>query len=299
MKKITLAGDFPFTDEQKARLQALGQVNQVSFSSSAEWLEAVKGSDVILSDGDYLYDNLEKLENVFVTYPYIEIGAFDAEKLKERSVFVANTQGSNREAIVEWVMFAVLSLFRKFPEYLNTPTTKPFALHNSLVGKKVLIVGKGSIGSAIGEVCRAFKMDVDFHTREDSLSEKSAGADLVINALNCNSSSKNLLDKNFFMNLKSGSYFATFARPYTYDIDGLIKSIDTGIVAGAGIDCDPEEPFDTENAFYQKCLSHPKILVTPHVAFAAKEASAQGREVAIQNIEAYLRGEPQNILTKI
>jgi phosphoglycerate dehydrogenase-like enzyme len=70
-------------------------------------------------------------------------------------------------------------------------------------------------------------------------------------------------------------------------------------VAGAGIDCDPEEPFDTENAFYQKCLNHPKVLVTPHVAFSAKEASAQGREVAIQNIEAYLQGDPQNILTKI
>ncbi len=299
MKKITLAGDFPFTDEQKSRLQALGEVNQVSCSSSDEWLQAVMDSDVILSDGDYLYENLEKLENVFVTYPYIEIGAFDTEKLKQRGVFVANTKGSNRDAIVEWVIFAILSLFRKFPEYLNTTVTKPFALHNSLVGKKVLIVGKGSIGSAIGEVCRAFKMDLDFYTREDNLSEKSGVADLVINALNCNSSSKNLLDENFFMKLKAGSYYVTFARPYTYDIDGLIKSIDAGIVAGASIDCDPEEPFDTENAFYQKCLSHPKILVTPHVAFSAKEASAQGREVAIQNIEAYLRGEPQNILTKI
>lgn len=299
MKRITLAGDFPFNDEQRVRLALLGEVRNVSFSSSEEWLEAVQGSDVILSDGDYLYENLENLENVFVTYPYIEIGAFDTEKLKEREVFVANTSGSNRDAIVEWVMFAVLSLFRKFPDYLNVKETKPFALHNSLVGKKVLIVGKGSIGTSIGDVCSAFKMEVDFHTRANNLSEKSAEADLVINALNCNSSSKNLLDEKFFMELKPGSYFAAFTRPYTYDIDGLLKSIDAGIIAGAGIDCDPEEPFDTENAFYRKCLNHPKVLVTPHVAFSAKEASSQGREVAIQNIEAYLRGESKNILTKI
>ncbi|MEK7462383.1 MAG: NAD(P)-dependent oxidoreductase [Patescibacteria group bacterium] len=298
MKRITLAGDFPFTDEQRARLDSLGAVRNVSFSSSEEWLAAVQGSDIILSDGDYLFENLEKLEDVFVTYPYIEIGAFDTEKLKRRGVFVANTSGSNRDAIVEWVMFVVLSLFRKFPDYLNTNETKPFALHNSLVGKKVLIVGKGSIGTCIGDMCKAFKMDVDFYTREDNLYEKSVEADLVINALNCNSSSKNLLDEKFFMSLKEGSYFVTFARPYTYDIDDLLKSIDAGIVAGAGIDCDPEEPFDTQNAFYQKCLNHPKVLVTPHVAFSAKEASAQGREVAIQNIEAYLIGEPQNILTK-
>ena len=299
MKKITLAGEFPFTEEQSERLRSLGEVNTVTFSSSEEWLDSVQDSDVILSDGDYLLENLERLQNVFVTYPYIELGAFDAEKLKERGVFVANTSGSNRDAIVEWVMFAVLSLFRKFPEYLNTPETKPFALHNSLVGKKVLIVGKGSIGSRIGEVCNVFKMEVDFYTRQDNLAEKSTNADLIINALNCNSSSKNLLDEKFFLGLKTGSYFVTFARPYTYDVDGLIKSIDAGVVAGAGIDCDPEEPFDTENAFYQKCLNHPKVLVTPHVAFSAKEASAQGRETAIQNIEAYLRGEPQNILIKI
>jgi phosphoglycerate dehydrogenase-like enzyme len=299
MKKIAIAGDFPFTDEQKARLETLGEVKHVTFSSSEEWLTAVQGSDVILSDGDYLLENLDELENVFVTYPYIELGAFNAEKLKERGVFVANTSGSNRDSIIEWVMFAVLSLFRKFPEYLNVTEDKPFVLNQSLAGKKVLIVGKGSIGTGIGEVCTAFKMNVEFFTRKDDLRAKSADVDLVINALNCNSSSKNLLDEDFFMSLKPGSYFVTFARPYTYDIDGVLKSIDAGILTGAGIDCDPEAPFDTTNDFYQKCLKHEKVLVTPHVAFASKEASANGREIAVQNIEAYLKGKPQNILTKV
>jgi len=299
MKKITIAGEFPFTDEQVSRLEALGEVRKVNFSSPEEWLTQVQGSDVILSDGDYLLENLGKLENVFVTYPYIEIGAFDSMKLKERSVIVANTRGSNCDSIIEWVIFSVLSLFRKFPEYLNVRENKPFTLHSSLAGKKVLIIGKGNIGSGIGEVCETLKMDVDFFTREDDLHDKSRDADLIINALNCNSSSKNILDDVFFMGLKKGSYFVTFARPYTYSIDGLLNSIDAGIVAGAGIDCDPEEPFDTQNAFYQKCLHHQKVLVTPHVAFATKEASAQGRETAIRNIEAYLKGEPQNIIEKI
>lgn len=300
MKKITIAGSLPFADDQKARLDTFGQVRTVNdYTSADEWLTAVQGSDVILSDGDYLLENLEKLENVFVTYPYIELGAFDSEKLKEKGVLVANTRGSNRDSIIEWVLFTTLSLFRKFPEYLNTTETKPFTLNQSLAGKNVLIVGKGSIGTGIGEVCKAFKMNVDFYTREDDLAAKSKGADLIINALNCNSSSKNLLNEEFFMNLKQGSYYVTFARPYTYDIDGVLKSLDAGILAGAGIDCDPEAPFDTTNEFYKKCVQHDKVLVTPHVAFATKEASANGREIAIQNIEAYLKGTPQNILTKV
>lgn len=290
MKKIIIMGSFPFSDEQKSRLATLGEVATVtSFSSSEEWLSLVQGADVILSNGVYLLENLPKLKNVFVTYPFIELGAFDSNKLKENGVLVSNTQGSNRNSIIEWVMFMVLSLFRKFPTYLNTTQNYEFTLNQSLEGKKVIIIGKGSIGTVIGEVCKSFKMEVDFFVRGDDLETKSANADIVINALNCNSTSKLLLNEEFFMNLKPASYYVSFVRAYTYDINGMIKSLDANILAGASIDCDPEMPYDTTNDFYKKCLNHQKILVTPHVAFATKEASANGREIAVQNIEAYLK----------
>jgi len=299
MKKITVAGSFPFTDEQKSRLEALGEVKTVSgYSSPEEWLAAVEGSDVILSDGDYLLENLENLENVFVTYHYIELGPFDSEKLKAKGVYVANAQSGNRNSITEWTIFITLSLFRKFPLYLRTTVSHEFVRHPSLEGKKVLIVGKGSIGSGVGDVLTVLKMDVDYFVRGDDLKKKAADADLVVNALNCNSSSKNLLDKDFFVSLKPGSYYVTFARPYTYDIDGVIESINSGILEGAGIDCDPEPLFDVTNDFYQKCLKNEKILVTPHVAGITKEAGKNGIEIAVQNVEAFLKGSPQNILTK-
>jgi len=196
-------------------------------------------------------------------------------------------------------MFMILSLFRKLPSYLNIAEGVPFVLNQSLVGKKVLIVGKGSIGTSIGEVCESFKMNVDYFTREDNLKDKAADADLIVNALNCNSSSKNLLDEDFFMSLKKGSYYVTFARQYTYDLQGMTKSLDADILVGAGIDCDPEEPYNVDNEFYQTCLKHEKILVTPHVAFATSEASANGRETVVQNIEAYCKDAPQNVITKI
>lgn len=174
----------------------------------------------------------------------------------------------------------------------------PVELQETLAGKKVLIVGHGSIGSQIGKLCEAFHMDINFFDRGDDLLEKSKDADLIINSLNCNTSSKNLLNEAFFANLKKGSYFVTFARPYTYDINGLIKSIESGNVAGAAIDCDPEDFGDTTNEFYQKCLNCEKILVTPHIAFATRQAVINGREIAIQNIEAFINGKPQNILKK-
>ena len=141
-------------------------------------------------------------------------------------------------------------------------------------------------------------MEVSYFKRGDDLHTSAKDADLVVNALNCNISSENLLDADFFMNMKQGSYYVTFSRPYTYDIDGLIKAIDAGVVAGAGIDCDPESFGDTENAFYKKCMTNDKILVTPHIAFSTTQAIAQGREIVIEVIEGYLSGEEKNVLKK-
>lgn len=297
--KITLIGSFTLNDQQIRRLQKLGDVTEIPEPSSAEqWIQRVQGADVICSDGSYLLENLDKLKNVFVTYPYIELGMFDSKKLQENGVTVANTQGSNRDSIVEWVMFMVLSLFRRTPNYIRIIEDPPFERTESLRDKKVLVIGKGNIGSQVGVLCAAFGMHVDYFMRGDDLRAKSADADMVINCLSVNSTTKNLLNEEFFMNLKHGAYFVSFVRHYTYDINGLLISLDGNILAGAAIDCDPEPLFDTTNAFYKKCLTNDKILVTPHIAAITETARANAMETLVQNVEAFAKGVPQNILNK-
>jgi phosphoglycerate dehydrogenase-like enzyme len=299
MKKIALDGDFNFTDEQVARLNAVGQVEKLeSVSSDEEWLNAVKGYDVVCNWGDHVLANLNKLENVLITYPYTELGSFGSDELAKRNVYIANARGGNRKSIVEWTTFMILSLYRQFPTFLRTTEQHPFTSTESVEGKKVLIVGHGTIGTEVGERCEAFGMVVDYFNRGDDLAAKTNQADVVVNALNCNPSSKNLLDADFFSKMKKGAYYVTFVRPYTYDIDGLISAIEAGIVGGAAIDCDPEPLFDVSNDFYKKCLSNEKILVTPHVAGVTNQAAANGLEVMVKNVESYLNGKPQNILKK-
>ena len=298
MKKIHALG-IKLNEEQTKRLTAIAELKEFESPTSVEdFLGKTENADVIYSNWDYLLESLPKLKNVFVTYPYIELGVFNSEELEKNGVFVSNANGGNRDSIVEWAMYMTLSLFRNLFPKVRTTEDFPFALDESLQGKKVLIVWHGSIWSQIGILCKAFGMDVTFFERGNNLTTLSKEADLVINALNCNSSSKNLLDKDFFMHLKQGSFYLTFVRPYTYDIDGLIESINANIVAGAAIDCDPEDSGDTKNEFYLKLLSNPKILITPHVAFATKQASINGREISIQNIESYISGNPKNILKK-
>lgn len=286
-------------DDLKTRLNAFGEVKYFpSPSSSEELLKQAEGANVLYSDGAFLLASLPKLKNIFVTYPYVELGVFNSEELKNNGVMIANSQGGNRPSIIEWVMFMTLSLFRKFIPLVRVSKNIPVDVQESLDGKKVLIVGKGSIGTKIAIPCKAFGMKVDFFQRGDDLFAKSANVDLVINALNCNSTSKNLLDEKFFMSLKKGTYFISFVRQYTYDLNGLLKSIDNGITGGAAIDCDPEKFGDTTNEFYQKALSNQNVLVTPHIAWSSKQALINGAEIAVQNIESFIAGKPQNILTK-
>jgi D-3-phosphoglycerate dehydrogenase / 2-oxoglutarate reductase len=299
MKKIALDGDFNFTEEQLDGLHAAGQVEKLpDVSTDAEWLQAVQGYDVVCTWGEHVLENLDKLEDVLVAYPYTELGSFDSEPLAERNVFVANARGGNRKSIVEWTMFMILSLYRQFPNFLRTREQHPFTSTESLEGKKVLVVGHGTIGTEVGERCEAFGMVVEYFERGDDLIAKTGQADVVVNALNCNPTSKNLLNAEFFTKMKPGSYYVTFSRPYTYDIDGLIAAIDAGVVGGAAIDCDPEPLFDVSNDFYKKCLSNDKVLVTPHVAGITRQAAANGLEIMVQNVEAYLGGKPQNVLKK-
>ncbi len=299
MKKIAIIGSFSFNEDQKRRLSSLGEVEQLDYPRSGkEWSGISDDYDAIISDGNGLLENLYNLRNVFVTYPYIELGIFDSKILDKNKVLIANAHGGNRDSIVEWTMFMILSLFRKFNSKINVDNDIPFELTQSLNGKNTLIIGKGSIGTQIGNLCKSFSMEVDFFCRGDDLTEKSKDADLIVNALNCNSTSKNLLNEKFFMDLKKGSYYISFVRPYTYDINGVIKSLDSNILAGSAIDCDPERHGDTKNEFYKKCLSNNKILVTPHIAFATEQAKRNGVEIAVRNTESFLSGNPINLIIK-
>lgn len=299
MTKIALDGDFNFTDEQLARLKAVGDVQKLNIvTSDEEWLKLVEGYDIICTWGNRVITNLYKLSNVLITYPYTELGSFDSSKIADNNVLVANAQGGNRKSIAEWAIFMVLSLYRQFPKFLRTTQQHSFTSADSLEGKRVLVIGHGTIGTEVGERCEAFGMVVEYFNRGDNLKDKAYQADLIINALNCNPSTKNMLDKDFFMSLKESAYYLTFSRPWTYDIDGLNDAIDANVVGGAAIDCDPEPLFDISNAFYQKCLSNDKILVTPHIAGVTKQAAANGLEIMVQNVEAYDSGKPQNVIEK-
>jgi len=297
--KIIVIGNFGFSQVQTKRLEVVGEVTYVDNpKTSQEWLQLVQGFDVICSDGFGIYDNLYNLRDVFVTYPYIEIGDFDSEKLKEKNVFIANAKGCNRDSVAEWAIFMIIGLLRKLPTYLNIEKESPFVLIDNMKDVNILLIGKGNINMRIGELCKAFNMKVDYFSRNDNLLDKASNADLLINGLSSTKSSKNLLNEEFFRSLKKGSYFISYVRRHTYDADAMVKSLDDNILAGAGIDTDSKKLFDTTDAFYDEMLKHEKVWVTPHIAGVTRQDFENGDEVIVRNIEAWITGKKENIINK-
>ena len=109
-KIITLGANL--NDNFKKRLESIGELEVLDSPKSMEdFLNKSEGADVLYSNGAFLLDSLPKLKNMFVTYPYVELGVFNTEELEKNGVIIANSQGGNRDSIAEWTMFMILSLF--------------------------------------------------------------------------------------------------------------------------------------------------------------------------------------------
>jgi len=301
--KIAITQNFGFSAEQIKRLKKIGNVKFYDSNpqSPEEWLERVKGADVICSEEFGLKENLNNLKNVFISYPFVALGGIDENILKKNEVILANSPGCNKEAVSEWIINMILNLMRKFTEYVRNDN---FSFENisetplSLKNKNITILGKGNVGVKVGELCCAFGMNVEYFTKKDNLIDKVRKADIIVNCLSSNKSTENILDRKFFFSLKKGSYFITITKKEIYDSDAMIKALKKGILRGVADDCGGERVGDANSNYYKKLLKYKHILATPHIAWNSDISIYNGNDMAIKNIEAYLSGNPINLVLK-
>lgn len=301
MKKIVVIRNFDFTPKQVERLKKLGDVKFYNDSpvTKEEWLNRAKDADIICSGNFGLKDNLNKLKNVFITYPFVALDGINIEQLKRNNITLANSPGCNKDAVSEWVISMTLNLFRKFPQFIknnNLPKGEIPEITQSIKNKNVTILGKGNIGSRVGKLCETFGMDIVFFKRGDNLLEKIKNADVIVNCLSPNKDTVNLLNRDFFFSLKKGSYFITFTKKEIYDSDAMIEALDKNRLNGVADDCASEIVGDIYNDYYQKLLKQKKIFVTPHIAWSADSSIYNGNEIVIDNIKAWVKRCPQNLI---
>lgn len=295
MKKIVVIQPMNMYPDQIERLKKLGEVKfYEDFANSPdEWLERTRDADIICTSGSGLKEKIYELENVYLSLPFVGVGWIDAPKLKPRNIKVSCCPGCNKEAVSEWMLAMMLNLVRDIPHLVNTKTIKRNSWTDKLglAGKNVTILGRGNIGSRIGKILPQLHMNVTYFDKDDNLLENIQDADFVVNALSENPGTIGLLDAKFFASMKKGSYFVTITSDKLYDADALIREIDNGRIAAAADDCGGIDVGDSNNPYYLKLSSHPKILATPHIAARTDVTCRKSYDMMIENIESYLKGE--------
>lgn len=300
--KIVVTNNQDLTPEQKIRLNSLGDVTYFDTTPNGdEYLQRIEGADIICSGTAGLQDVYAQLKDVYVTVNFVSVAFVSTEVMRKNGVTISNAPGANRHAVAEWIIWMMLTMLRKFDTALNREETYRKngslpKLQESPSDKNIVILGAGNVGKQVGKVAEALNMNVTYYKRGDDLLESVKNADVIVDTLSSNPSTQKILGKEFFQALKKGSYLITVSRSEITDEDAMLAALDDGTLAGVATDCGGILVGDTEDAFYKKMLAHPKICATPHIAYSASKSLDLGNDIMIDNVEAFIKGKPQNIV---
>ena len=272
-------------------------------------IEEAKDADILIIANMPLkaevINGCPKLKYIDVAFTGVDHVALDAAKA--RGIAVSNASGYSTVAVAELTLAMILSLLRYVPQVdaaCRAGGTKAGFIGTELEGKTVGLVGTGAIGGRVAQLVHAFGAKViaynGFSHKEDTdlitylpMKEMMEQADIV--SLHCpvTDKSRGLINAETISYMKPTAFLVNEARGPVVDSQALADALNSGKIAGAGIDVfEKEPPLDTEHP-----LLHAKnTIVTPHVAFATQESMQKRAVIVFDNIEAYLAGNQKNII---
>jgi len=240
----------------------------------------------------------------------IGVDNIDVGKATERGVMVVNAPTPTVVAVAEHTMALLLATARHVPRadasLREGKWLKKQLMGTTVAGKVLGIVGLGRIGTAVAKRARAFDMEIIVHdpylTREQikergaiplsSLEELLKRSDFVTLHATLTPETRGMIGARELDMMKPTARLINCDRGAVVDEEALLKALEEGRLAAAGLDCFCEEPA-TDNPL---CCSE-RVVATPHIAASTVEAQRDvGREIANQVLTA-LRGErPQHLV---
>lgn len=224
----------------------------------------------------------------------IAVGAFcigtnqiDLEACLNKGVAVFNAPFSNTRSVVELAIGEIILLMRNLPDRIaemhQGQWNKSAKGSYEIRGKKLGIVGYGNIGSQLSVVAEAIGFDVYYYdlveklalgnaTKCSSLEELFKIVDVVTLHVDGRKENTNMIGDKQLSWLKEGSYFLNLARGQVVDVDALKKYIESGRIAGAGVDVFPKEPKTNQEEFQSVLRGLPNLILTPHIGGSTEEA---------------------------
>ena len=255
----------------------------------------------------------------------------DLQAAATRGVVVTNVPFYGENTVAEFAFALLLALSRRIIDADERVRQTGIFSHEGLrgfdlAGKTIGVIGTGHIGAHVIRMAKGFGMKVvgfDVYPNAElshtldfsyaSLPELLATSDIVTLHVPYNEKTNHLINRKNIKKIKKGAFLINTARGAVVETQALIEALQSGILAGAGLDVLEEEghladeaalltsPHPNESGLKMVLenhylISHPRVIVTPHLAFNTTEAVERILETTIGNIENFKASSPTNVV---
>ena len=240
----------------------------------------------------------------------------DLEAAREHGILVCNVPTYATESVTQHVFAMLLAISNHVSEYVQSVKAggwqkSPDFTYNAfpifeLAGMTMGIVGTGRIGQSVAKVAKAFGMQVlcyskhpnpeleDSQLRYVSFEELLRESDII--SLHCplTEETEDMICRHTIAQMKRGVIIVNTARGKIINDMDLANALASGKVGYAAIDVLEEEP----PLHGSPLLDAPRCLVTPHIAWAPRQARRRCMQIVEENIRAFQQGKPQNVVNE-
>ena len=294
-------------------LKALGELTVYSRTKAEDVVERAKDAEIVLTNKvvftDEVMAQLPKLKYIGVLATGYNV--IDVEAAHRRGIVVTNIPAYSTASVVQMTFAQILNITNQVGHYADEVRGKRWSNNPDfcywdtplieLSGKTMGIVGLGHIGSRVAHVAREFGMDVFALTSKDSSQlpdgiQKTTIDGLLgvadILTLHCPLTKDNyhMINAERLEQMKPGAILINTARGALVDEAAVAKALESGHLAAYGADVMDVEPPKADNPL----LGQPHAFLTPHIAWATKEARTRLMNICVANVKAFIEGHPIN-----
>lgn len=285
--------------------ERLGDFVRYENSTPEEARERVRDLDVLLINkvmvDKELIDSAPHLKLICIAAT--GVNNIDVEYAASKGIPVRNAVGYSTDSVVQATFMHILSLVGGGPYFDHSVKsgsysrsgmfTDPNWNWNELAGKTIGIIGMGNIGSKVAKIAEAFGMNVCYfstsgtgHCKEYpclSLEELLRISDIVSIHAPLNERTKGLIGKEQLALMKPSAFLVNVGRGAIVVEKDLADAVDSGVIAGAGMDVFVQEPIPEDHP-YLTMKHQERMRLAPHVAWASVEARRRLVSIMADNI---------------
>ena len=296
----------------------LGKLTVHNRTAAGEILPRIRGAQIVITNKTPLTaETLASPEAADVRYIGVLATGYnvvDVQAAKHRGIPVTNIPTYSTDSVAQLVFAHLLEICHHVGahdaavhggEWANC---KDFCFWHfpmiELAGKKLGIIGYGSIGARVAQIGHAFGMEVQVLDRQGrgqreglpynfvSLETLFETSDVI--TLHCPQTpeTQGLICAESISRMKDGVILLNLSRGGLVNEQDLADGLRSGKIAAAGVDVLSAEPPKADNPL----LAAPNLFITPHIAWAPWEARARLMEIAVENLERFLQGDPVNVV---